>query len=84
MRLELDRILSNEHRQHGMQLVEHAQTAILFQRGEPVAHWPAREVTIAEILKEADSRLPERDAIKELAGCGGIEVGKRIPVNNGK
>jgi hypothetical protein len=59
----LDRILSAEHRQHGLYLTEDDHMLYLIQNGHTVAFWSALGATLEEIQREADKQLLAKNFI---------------------
>lgn len=66
-------ILTNDHKRHGLTLLECDHTVSLLKNGTEVAHFGPNS-TITAIYKEADSWLPDRDAIQCLVDRGGIVI----------
>lgn len=69
--INMDNILSVEHRQRGLHLTEDEDFVTLFLNGSVCDRWNARTVTLKQIHDEADRYLTG-DAVVELARVGGI------------
>jgi hypothetical protein len=68
-------VLSEEHRKHGLQLIQDDHVVVLFHHGEPVASWDNNTaLKISEIHQEAD-RFLGGDAVKQLLDLGVIGLG---------
>ena len=70
----LDRVLSIEHRKHGLSLCEDEDFVYMIKNGVQVARWSSRGATIKSIYDEADRWLPGNDAVAEMLKLGCIEI----------